>query len=339
MCATNALKEALLMCDNRNLHQIKGSRVTRIQADGGGEFTNKQVRDLCWEKNIVLSYSPAHQPSSNGIAERMVGILKTTVRRMLKQANLGREWWSYACRFAGHMMRERVLGRDWTYPLFGQLVGIWKSHDTAQAKSLDDRGSVGYLLDIDIWQSGATRIVQDGAVIKGLAPERLDPSRYQLTASPTLEDSDANMPWRSIQDELGKFKWLDHKGKIYQGTPYSVEPDVNSKQMFAASMMHTSITLQFLEMFQMSRARPMPLKNKSDAKSSSLIIQQNPVIGSLREHSLVMANPMLSSKQRASLSHPRQWHPHRVRCVRDGFNRSTRRLRIIKKNSPEHGYR
>ena len=142
VCATNALKEALLMRDNRNLHQIKGSRVTRIQADGGGEFTNKQVRDLCWEKNIVLSYSPAHQPSSNGIAERMVGMLKTTVRRMLKQANLGREWWSYACRFAGHMMREKVLGRDWTYPLFGQLVGIWRSHDKAQAKSLDDRGMV-----------------------------------------------------------------------------------------------------------------------------------------------------------------------------------------------------
>ena len=96
---------------------------------------------------IVLAYSPAHQPSSNGIAERMVGMLKTTVRRMLKQANLGREWWSYACRFAGHMMRERVLGREWTYPLFGQLVGIWKSHDKAQAKSLDDQGSVGYLLE------------------------------------------------------------------------------------------------------------------------------------------------------------------------------------------------
>ena len=138
MCATAALKEALVMCDNRNLHQIKGSRATRIQADGGGEFTNKKIQDLCWEKNIVLSYSPAHQPSSNGIAERMVGMLKTTVRRMLKQSNLGREWWSYACRFAGHMMRERVLGREWTYPLFGQLVGIWKSHDKAQAKPLDD---------------------------------------------------------------------------------------------------------------------------------------------------------------------------------------------------------
>ena len=102
VCAVAALKEALTMCDNRNLHQIPGSRIVRIQADGGGEFTNQKVRDLCWEKNITLSYSPAHQPSSNGISERMVGILKS----MLKQAHLGREWWSYACRFAGHMMRE-----------------------------------------------------------------------------------------------------------------------------------------------------------------------------------------------------------------------------------------
>ena len=72
ICAVAALKEALTMCDNCNLHQILGSRTVRIQEDGGGEFTNQKVRDLCWEKNITLSYSPAHQPSSNGIAERMV---------------------------------------------------------------------------------------------------------------------------------------------------------------------------------------------------------------------------------------------------------------------------
>ena len=39
--------------------------------------------------------------------------------------------------------------------------------------SLDDGGAVGYLLDIDIWQSGATRITQDGIVVKGLAPKPL----------------------------------------------------------------------------------------------------------------------------------------------------------------------
>ena len=41
----------------------------------------------------------------------MFGVLKTTVRRLLKQAHLDRPWWSYACKFAGHMMREKVLGR------------------------------------------------------------------------------------------------------------------------------------------------------------------------------------------------------------------------------------
>ena len=88
VCAVAALKA---ICQDRNLHQITGSRVVRIQADGGGEFTNPKLRDLCWEKNITLSYCPAHQTSSNGIAERMVGILKSTVRRMLKQAHLDRE--------------------------------------------------------------------------------------------------------------------------------------------------------------------------------------------------------------------------------------------------------
>ena len=48
------------------------------------------------------------------------------------------------------------------------------------------------------------------------------------------------MPWRTIQDEFGKFKWVDHAGRIYQGTPFSVEPDVTSKHIFVASMMHTS---------------------------------------------------------------------------------------------------
>ena len=82
--------------------------------------------------------------------------------------------------------------------------------------------------------------MQDGVVIKGLAPKRLDPGRYQLTAGPALDELEKNMPWRTIQDEFGKFKWLDHQGKIYQGTPFSVEPDITSKQMFVASMMHSS---------------------------------------------------------------------------------------------------
>ena len=130
--------------------------------------------------------------------------------------------------------REGSRKRVDTSSIWRQLVGIWRSHDKAQAKSLDDRGSVGYLLDIDIWQSGTTRIMQDGVVIKGLAPRRLDPCRYHLNPSTDLKELEKGMPWRSIQDEFGKFKWIDRSGRIYHGTPFSVEPDITSKHIFIA---------------------------------------------------------------------------------------------------------
>ena len=142
--------------------------------------------------------------------------------------------------------RERVLGREWPHPLFGQLVGIWKSHDKAQAKSLDDRGSVGHLLDIDVLQSGTTRIMQDGIVVKGLAPKRLDPARYHLHPNTDLNDLEKGMPWRTIQDEFGKFKWVDHAGRVYQGTPFSIEPDSTSKRIFVASMRRSSMRFPVL---------------------------------------------------------------------------------------------
>ena len=99
-----AVKEALTLCNDRNLHQITGTRITTIQADGAREFRNQKLKGLCFDKNITLSSSPAHQPTSNGIAVRMVLMLKTTVRQLLKQAHLDRPWRSYASRFAGHMM-------------------------------------------------------------------------------------------------------------------------------------------------------------------------------------------------------------------------------------------
>ena len=87
----------------------------------------------------------------------------------------------------------------------------------------------------------ATRVMQDGVVVKGLAPKRRDPARYHINPSTDLNELEKGMPWRSIQDEFGKFKWIDPSGRIYQGTPFSVEPDIIAKHVFIASMMHTSM--------------------------------------------------------------------------------------------------
>ena len=68
-----ASKEAVALCNDCNLREITESRITRVQADGGGEFNNQKLKDLCFEKSIVWSFSLAHQSSSNGIGngERM----------------------------------------------------------------------------------------------------------------------------------------------------------------------------------------------------------------------------------------------------------------------------
>ena len=49
------------------------------------------------------------------------------------------------------------------------------------------------------------------------------------------------MPWRTIKDEFGKFKWIDHEGRVYQGTPYVVEPDATAKTVLIASMIYAQM--------------------------------------------------------------------------------------------------
>ena len=138
-------------------------------------------------------------------------------------------------------MREKVLGRQWQYPLFCQFVGIWESHHKTLAKSLGDRGSIGYFLDIDVWQSGTTRIMQDGIMVKGLGPMLLNPCKYHINPRTDLEKLEKGLLWRTIKDQFGKFKWIDHEGRVHQGIPYAVEPDAAAKTLFIASMMHAQM--------------------------------------------------------------------------------------------------
>ena len=93
-----------------------------------------------------------------------------------------------------------------------------------------------------MWQSGATRIMQDGIVVKGLSPKPLDLLRYHVNPRSDLTDLEKGMPWRTIQAELGKHHWIEHEGQMYQGTPYVVEPDLTSRMVFIASMMHAHLS-------------------------------------------------------------------------------------------------
>ena len=43
-----------------------------------------------------------------------------------------------------------------------------------------------------------------------------------------------------IQDEFGKYRWIDHEGRMYQGTPYAIEQDPVAKTVFILSTMHAN---------------------------------------------------------------------------------------------------
>ena len=81
-----------------------------------------------------------------------------------------------------------------------------------------------------------------GLSSKVLHPRFLIPLyRYRLNPRADLNELEKGMPWRTVKDEFGKFKRIDNEGRTYQGTPYSVEPDATARQIFVASMMHTSV--------------------------------------------------------------------------------------------------
>ena len=97
----------------KQLQSFHGSKVLRILSDQGTGFVNQDFEMHARQRGIHLATSPAHQPQSNGVAERLVGLAKQCTRRLLLAANLPDLYWSYAMRFVAEMLRHKALGFPW----------------------------------------------------------------------------------------------------------------------------------------------------------------------------------------------------------------------------------
>ena len=105
----------------KQLQAFHGSKVLRVLSEQGTEFVNQYFH---------LSTSPAHQPQTNGVAERLFGLAKQRTRRLLLASTLPDVYWIYAMRFA-EMLRHKALGFPWNVPACGEEVGIWRSRQGA----------------------------------------------------------------------------------------------------------------------------------------------------------------------------------------------------------------
>ena len=221
----------------KQIQAFEGAKITRILSDQGSEFVNQEFETHARLRGIHLATSPAYQPQSNGVAERMVGLAKQCTRRLLLASRLPDIYWSYAMRFAAEMLRHRALGFTWNLPAFGEEVGMWRSQDKKLIKSAQQRGAIGRLIEVTPWQNGTTSLIakgsdlQDPEIIHGLQPKTVAVDCLRLAAPRTVPEGWTKpaldvfaKQWSSIRTPEGKDLWIQlTTGKVQYSSPFVSE--------------------------------------------------------------------------------------------------------------------
>ena len=101
--------------------KMDGFHVGRIHSDRGHEFSG-QFRRWATERGILLTRTPGDDPRANGRVEVAVKSIKTQIRRLLKQAEVGSEMWPLAARYADALNRCWRIGDTPAFPPFLQEI-------------------------------------------------------------------------------------------------------------------------------------------------------------------------------------------------------------------------
>jgi hypothetical protein len=98
----------------------EGMYVRQIHSDLGGEFNEQRLAKWCVERGALQTFTSGADPQGNGCAERAVQAMKMEVRRMLRGAEVGAEFWPLAVR---HLWRYNRMGiKDVVTPFMAKVI-------------------------------------------------------------------------------------------------------------------------------------------------------------------------------------------------------------------------
>ena len=80
----------------KKIEKQSGRIIKRVHADNGTEFT--RAFDYVDSQGVETTTSTAYTPESNGLAERMNGILTSMIRSCILQSKLPQSYWNFALR-------------------------------------------------------------------------------------------------------------------------------------------------------------------------------------------------------------------------------------------------
>ena len=86
-----------------------GQRVKLFRSDNGLEYANEDLRRFMASKGTRHELTAPYHPEGNGRSERQNRTLGEAMRTILKQSNLGTEYWGHAAKFASYTQNRTLV--------------------------------------------------------------------------------------------------------------------------------------------------------------------------------------------------------------------------------------
>ncbi|CAE6927973.1 RE1 [Symbiodinium sp. CCMP2592] len=193
-----ALQEVITEC-----HRL-GYPVKVAHTDRAREAVSKATTDWLQSQLIQPSFTQGDDPKANGLAERLVGWVKTRARLHLSASGLGLEHWPTAMALACAQQRHEVLGLPGRVHQYGQRVVFKSKHPTGESKKPFLRWEYGtYLCPCTRTDKGHVLLRESSGgylIARNVRPtdELVDPEN-DLGEAPPLEAQIEEEPAESTQ--------------------------------------------------------------------------------------------------------------------------------------------
>ena len=90
----------------KNIQNSKGTCISAIRSDHGGEFENESFQTFCEENGITHNFSTPRTPQQNGVVERKNRSLQEMTRTMLHDTNMAKHFWAEAVNTACYIQNR-----------------------------------------------------------------------------------------------------------------------------------------------------------------------------------------------------------------------------------------
>ena len=143
-------KECVRSCLNDVVAELNtytgGSKppVLHIHSDQAREFLSQVVMEWLMHHNIKQTFTSTGDPSSNGVAERWIDLVKVKATVLLASRYSPTTFWCYAVPWVAYTYNQKTLGQTpkKSIPEFGQLILVRTKRD----HKFQERAELGIMM-------------------------------------------------------------------------------------------------------------------------------------------------------------------------------------------------